>query len=776
MFYKKFTFFLLLYILAFHAKAQHCDINIRGYVFDEASQAPLPYVNIYIQETKSGTTTDDDGKFSLGKICPGHYHFIISHIGCEDEKFHFDIEKDTVLNIALSHTPTSLGTVVIASQKKDFDNQANSIVKRSVIEDNSNQNISGILENETGVHLIKNGNGISKPVVHGLYGNRLLILNNGIAQSGQQWGNDHSPEIDPFSSDKITIVKGASIIEYGGANLGSIILSEPKRIIKEPHLHGQVNYIHESNGWGHTINSRLEKYSKEIGWRINGTLKKYGDKKTADYFLNNTGLEEMNLSLQLEKNVNAQLLIDFYASTFNTKLGVLRGSHIGNLTDLEQALVNEVPFFTEPNFSYQIDAPKQQVSHHLAKARVKYFLEDNKFIELVLAGQINNRKEFDIRRGDRSDIPALSLFQSSAHLDLKYSSELENNWKLKFGNQTVVIDNTNNPETGILPLIPDYLSIKSGLFATASKTKNNLSFNTGIRYDYENQLALAISNSIPREVIRYKNNFSTLSGLMALKYNFGETQSVGWNIGYAMRAPAINELYSNGLHQGVSGIEEGKIDLEMEKAIKNTLEYRWVPSPNFALNLLAYHQHFQDYIYLNPQDEFRLTIRGAFPVYKYEQTDANIYGIDMSTQFTIGHSVFGLLKYSFLLGDDLNNNQPLIFMPPNSLFASLTYRTDRSIGFIRNLSLDNSEIEITNRLVFKQKHILDSQDFAPTPDAYNLIGLKFASFINTSNSKIKVFIKADNLLNVSYRDYLNRQRYFADDLGFSLTSGINFKF
>jgi len=237
MFYKRLTLYFFFFFTLLHCEAQNCTINIKGNVFDEASKSPLAYVNVFIQEIQNGTTTDDEGNFEIDNICEGHYHFIVSHIGCEDEKFHFDIYRDTTITIGLSHTPISLGTVEIAGQKDDFSNQANTKVTRKVIEDNSNQNISGILENETGVHLIKNGNGISKPVVHGLYGNRLLVLNNGIVQSGQQWGNDHSPEIDPFAADKITVLKGVSVIEYGGGNLGSVILSEPKKIEKEPQYH-----------------------------------------------------------------------------------------------------------------------------------------------------------------------------------------------------------------------------------------------------------------------------------------------------------------------------------------------------------------------------------------------------------------------------------------------------------------------------------------------------------------------------------------------------------
>lgn len=774
MFSKKVLLIIAFIFVSVKSNAQNCNLSIKGHVIDETTEMPLLFVNIFIQEISKGTSTDDKGDFLFENICTGEYHLLFSHIGCETQKMHLDLSSDTTITILLSHTPTSLGTIVIEGKREELTNQPSLSVNRQAIEDNANQNLSGLLENEAGVHLLKTGSGISKPVVHGLYGNRLSILNNGIAQSGQQWGNDHSPEIDPFAADKITVLKGTSAIEYGGGNLGSIILVEPKRIEKEPHLHGQVNYAFETNGRGHSLNTRLEKYAPSLAWRINGTLKKYGDKKAANYFLTNTGIEEASFAIQLEKSWKDKLSFDFYASTFNTQIGILRGAHIGNLTDLEQALTNDVPFFTEPNFRYRIDAPKQKVSHHLVKSKAKYFLKNNQTIEFVLAGQANNRKEFDVRRGGRTDIPALSLAQYTFNVELKYTGDFGENWKLKIGNQNIATDNTNNPETGILPLIPDYISWKSGWFSTLSKRKNKADFNIGIRYDYEQQNVVTISRSIPREILRFKNQFHNISGLLAVKLDIAKAQSISWNAGYAMRNPAINELYSNGLHQGVSGIEEGDIDLNTEKALKNTLEYKWTPNASFSFNTLLYHQYFKDYIFLNPQDEIRLTIRGAFPVFRYEQTNASIYGVDISSQFTIGHSLFGLLKYSYLRGEQ--KNSPLVFMPPNSFFGSLVYRAKKTIKLSKKIKMEDTEIELNNKLVFKQNNIDPEQDFAQPPPTYHLLGLKFSTNVMSSNYKIRCFVKADNLLNVAYRDYLNRQRYFADDLGLSITFGINYKF
>ena len=779
----KLLFFACLFPIV-NFQAQNCNYSIKGRVFDEGTSLPLSFVNILVQEKLTGTTSDEDGYFVLDKLCLGEIHLIVSHIGCDPKKIHIELIRDTTIRILMPHTV--LGTITVEGKQTDNINfQANSSVSRSTIENNTNKTLGGLIENESGVNLMKNGSGISKPVVHGLYGNRLTIINNEIIQSGQVWGNGHAPEIDPLSADKITVVKGASAIEYGAGNLGSIVLLEQKKIEKEPHLHGQFNYAYETNGKGNNLNLRLEKYSRFFAWRINGTLKKYGDKKTPTYFLNNTGYEEANFSVNLQKSWREKLFLDIYGSTFNTNLGILRGAHVGNINDVNNAFKAEIPHLTDSIFRNDIDAPKQKIHHHLAKIKLKYFLNEDNIITFLVSGQLNHRKEFDVRRRGRSEIPSVDLLQYTYNTELKYTYSFKNSWKFKFGNQNIITKNTNDPSTGILPLIPDYNNWKNGLFSTLSRNKKKTDFKIGFRYDAEQQKVAKISNDLPRRIIRYENNFHNISGLSSIKFNISTKQSLTINSGYSERNPGINELYSFGLHQGVSGLEEGTVTLENENALKNTLEYRWYPSSNFSINTLVYHQHFNGFINLIPKqkvnaegelvNEIRTTIRGAFPVFKYQQTDVNIYGFDISTQFSAGNSIFGLIKYSFLRGQDIKNEIPLIYMPPNSLFGSLKYQITKSKRLNKG-KFENTEIEINNRFVFEQKNIIIDQDFVAPPSAYNLFGFKLSTNLIFRHYKLRFSVNSHNLFNISYRDYLNRQRYFSDDIGRSLTFGINFKF
>ena len=750
--------------------AQNCNLTVSGFVKDLSTDTPIIYANIFVKELQSGYVTDSAGYFSTKTMCPGKYHVSISHIRCETQELYLHISGDTVLTIFLDHNSHLLNEVSITGEGGEVTTEETQSLNSENITQNSNKNLASMLENISGVSTINNGSGISNPVVDGLYGNRISILNNGIVQSGQQWGVDHSPEIDPLAANRITVIKGVGALEYQGSSLGSIILVEPEKIDIEPHLHGEARYFFETNGFGNGLNLELQQYSKVFGWRAIGTLKKSGDNRTSKYFLRNTGNQEANIALQFEKLWNNKWYSDLYFSSFNADYGILRGSHIGNLTDLEEAFERDVPFFTQDQFSYSISAPYQKVNHILLKFHTKYSVSEKQWFDITYAGQYNLRKEFDVRRSGRSDIPALSLKQSSNYFEVKYKNYLKNNWELKSGIQLNRIDNTNLPETGILPLIPDYITYEFGVFGIISKTLEKTTFEFGGRYDFENRKVATISSSIPREIIRFENDYHNFSGMVGISYQLGDGWEVAYNFGSISRNPEVNELYSNGLHQGVAGIEEGDPNLGKEISFKNTLSIKGAVKDKLFFEGLFYFQQIDNFIFLNPQDEVRLTIRGAFPVFKYEQTDARLIGFDLTATYKLTERLNITGKYSYLNGHDLSNDIPLVYMPPNNLYADFSYYIPKFE------KLQNIEFQINSRLVFEQKNILPSQDFVAPPGSYYLIGLKASAEKQLSKLRLNMYVRVENLLNETYRDYLNRQRYFADDLGFNLIVGINISF
>ncbi len=772
----QFYWFLSIFILSFsHGKAQNnCTRILSGKVLDESTHLPLEFAAIQLEETGIGMLTNEKGEFKISNICPGDYHIWVNHSNCEKVKFFIRIQSDTVVHLHMHHHAELLQEIEVHGEQEQSSKVSRTLGK-SEIEENAARGLSELLEGIAGVSSIKNGSGISKPVIHGMYGNRVSIMNNGVAQSGQQWGNDHAPEIDPFMADHVAVIKGASALEYGGQSLGGVVLVEMDDIAADPHFHGGINYIFQTNGLGHTLNFKGEKKDKWFSWRTMGTLKLRGDQQSPDYFLTNTGNREQNGSFKAEKWVNDHWFTSAYYSLFKTDIGILRGSHIGNLTDLTNALTADRPFFTRDSFSYQIQAPFQKVTHHLIKLESVKFLDDNRSLNFTYGGQINNRREFDVRRSGRTDIPALSLFQTNHFLEGKYLVKKDSITSYKTGIQFTMVDNTNNPETEILPLIPDYRSYQTGLFYIHQKKKGRWFVEYGARADYKNLEALTISRTLPRKIERFQHHFVNGGLSSGIKYRIAKNVRLNMDAGLMRRSPQVNELYSYGLHQGVSGLEEGNPNLVPETSLKGVLSGDWNWKDQLFVQVLGYYQYVQDYMYLEPSQDFRLTIRGAFPVFHYTQTNAALFGSDVLVSYEPAKSLKIVGKYAFLRGNDVRNNAPLVFMAPNNATGSIQYGF-RDNNDTTGKKRSGTEIGLQGRYVFEQTHLLATQDFLAPPKGYLILRANLGTTFKVGNSDLKMSLSVDNLLNTRYRDYLNRLRYFADDMGRNVQVRLNYSF
>lgn len=750
--------------------SQTCNLTLKGKISDESTGFPLEFATILIKETQQGQVADSLGLFVMNQLCPGAYHLQISHLEGENEVIFIQLLRDTSLDITLHHHAELLNEISVHGTQQQTTSQSVNSISKDEIARNANKSLAELLEKISGVQSLKSGSGISKPVIHGLYGNRITILNNGMVQSGQQWGNDHAPEIDPFLSDHISVVKGAASLAYGGNGLGSVVMIENNAIDADPHLHGQVNYVYQTNGRGHTANLKLLQARPSLAWKLSGTIKYQGDNRAPDYLLTNTGKNEYNIGLQMDKKISSVWNMRLHASTFNTEIGVLRGSHIGNVTDLEEAIHRDMPFFTSDHFSYDIASPRQEVHHHLAKLENRWQVNNHTLWSLNFGSQLDDRKEYDVRRGGRSNIPALQLRQYSQLIEGAYHHTYAHDLDLKSGVQFQFVDNTNHPETGVLPLIPDYQSVKPSVYSILQKAWGKSMLEGGLRLDCQNLLAITISRSVPRMVERITHHYLNASSALGYRQAISEGLSLSANVGLVHRSPEINELYSYGLHQGVSGLEEGNPDLKSEKSIKGILSADYNVNDRLQIQAVVYDHHIKDYIYLQPLQEFRLTIRGAFPVYEYRQTDARLTGADLLVSYAVQQRLKWIGKYAYVLGRDLTNKIGLVNIPSNTMSHSLSY-TLNDWKYFRLINL-----AVNGRYVAHQNHITSEQDYLPPPDAYTLFGIDLSSKVKVGKKEIMCSIQIENMLNTRYRDYLDRQRYFADEIGRNINLRINYNF
>jgi iron complex outermembrane receptor protein len=350
-----------------------CNLTLQGRVLDAGSGLPIPDVMVLLSKEQKGAYTDEQGRFSISGLCSGSHTLIARHLNHEEKR------ESVLLETALTqkviylhcHTDTLHEAVVKGARLHWEDVTVSHQLQGTDLFLSQGGSLGKALERVNGVYSLNTGPGISKPVIRGMHSNRVLILNNELRQEGQQWGNEHAPEIDPYLAQDIEVVKGAQSIRYGSDVIGGIILVNPKSMKKVDRLQADLNLSAFSNGRSGAASLSVEGLLKPLpglSWRVQGTLRRAGNSRSPDYFLKNTGVRELNYSAALgyrRKTWDAEV----FFSSFHTGLGILAASHIGNLTDLYTAFARERPL-DSAGFSYTIGFPRQDVLHRLLKGKL----------------------------------------------------------------------------------------------------------------------------------------------------------------------------------------------------------------------------------------------------------------------------------------------------------------------------------------------------------------------------------------------------------------------
>jgi len=526
------AFFLLLAVLIVRGQtAEHCDFKIEGRVFDYLTKKPLSFVTIQISGTSIGTNSNDDGFFLLENICDKEYDLVFSRIGYKEVKHHHDFHHPK-MEIYLAEEQYNLDGITVEAKKSEADLQSMSSSKLTGDDLKSVQSESlGEIANQfTGVGVLNTGQNISKPIIHGLHSNRVLVINNGIRHEFQNWGVDHAPEIDPSLSNEIEVVKGAATVRFGPDALGGVILVNPSKLEMSSPFKGNISLLGKSNGRSGEASVGLQKGFKWLSVAANAAFTKQGDLHAPTYQLTNTGKEDKSYSGRFRIHPSPEVDIEGYYSHVDQNIGILLGSTFGNLEDVERALESEVPLLTAP-FSYEIGQPRQEVSHDLFKLNGKYIGEHQSF-SFQYGYQINKRREFGLRRGEA---PTIDLELRTHSLDLNWFHPHIGPFTGKLGVQGLTQKNDNNPGTNTVPFIPNYDQKRLGVYLIETYEWGRNLLELGVRYDYLDSYIVGREpdNTIFRNDLSYQNFSSTIG----FKTHLSKRQTFRSNFGTAWRAP-----------------------------------------------------------------------------------------------------------------------------------------------------------------------------------------------------------------------------------------------
>ncbi|UTA69553.1 TonB-dependent receptor [Emticicia sp. 21SJ11W-3] len=769
----------------------HCDCFIQGVVRDNATKQPIVGAVVLIKELNKGTTTDIDGRYRITNLCQGTYKVVGRIVGYQEKTYTIKLEHGAEQEIKLSEDELHLANVDIKAEKIDNLTQTRNVLDNEALDQTRGQSLGEALKQITGVTTLQTGSSIAKPVIHGMHSNRVLIMNNGVRQEGQQWGSEHAPEIDPFVAKKITVLKGAAGVRYGSDAIAGVILVEPDALPDSTKIGGEVNTVYFTNGHQVVTSGILEgglrpkkaDVPQSIGVRVQGTYKRGGDISTPDYRLANTGVSEVNFSVNANYR-RRNSVSEVFFSQFNTKIGVFAGSHIGNVTDLVQAIERGRPLsiYTPETFTYAIGRPYQDVQHNLLKLKTVAQTRGGK-ISLTLGRQFNYRKEVDVLRGDKNLVQLFQLTSYTGELLFEHkpiarlftgSVGLNGNFQ-----QNITSGTLQKPSSSTV-LIPNFQNYTGGIFLIERLVRNRWEMEGGMRYDFRNLDVYRIPRG-QQAVVNNNQQNQNFTGTFGVNYRPDAQWNLILNLTSAWRAPTVNELYSDGVHHGAASYEKGDETLQPEIATNLSFTTNYI-TKLVQLELHLYNNYIRDFIFLSPTGRPTLTIRGAFPEFRYAQTDARFRGFDLSGNFLLYKGVSLNSKLSYLQAQDISHNQPLIMIPPNRWENTLHYDWKKTGLSLTNLYVAK-QTRVPTKVIFSDipsDEIVFNQyggDFAPPPPAYLLWSATVSQQINLGrNNNLGVSASVSNLFNTQYRDYLNRFRYFADEIGRNVTLRAKYTF
>ena len=794
--------FLILLFSSITLLSQNCNNSLSGLVTDIHDGQLLTGVTLIVAETGQAVQTNLDGTYSFTNLCNATYYIQVSHPYCLTKGFTVKVSGDTKKSFKLEHHLEELNQITI--EGKAYADKSKTLLEHTINKDElerfSSGSVGDALKSLSGVSALNTGSTVVKPLIHGLHSSRVAIINNGVRMEDQEWGAEHAPNIDINSVSNLSVIKGAGALQYSGDAVGGVIIAETSKVPVKDSLYGKSLMTSTTNGRGFSLNSKLTKSYKN-GWytTLQGTLKRFGDFEAPDYVLSNTGMDERNGSIKVGFN-RFDYGFEGYYSHFKNEIGILSASHLGGAKDQVRAISSDKPLIIK-DFTYAIKAPRQDVTHHLATVKGFKRFENFGKLNFQYDFQRNNRLEFDIRRGDDKDKPASDLELVTHTILVDIESRLNDQILLKSGLMTKYQHNFANPSTGVRRLIPDYEMYDLGLyFIIDYQLNDHLLLEAGGRYDYSHMDVFKFYKTSFWESRNYNQRFSEIvvedlgtqiltnpqpkfnngSGTLGATYTFGEDYKLFFNYSVASRAPNPSELFSEGLHHSASRIEQGDLSFKSEIAHKVALTLQ-SDSDQFSFNINPYINTISDFI-VNEPTEIRQTLRGNFQVWEYRQTNAQLLGVDVDASYTFAENYRINSQFSLVKGYDRTLNTPLIGMPPvnisneivyqNSSFSSIRLALQSSYNFKQN-NYPNTNFEV----YIPETETLQEVDVSSTPEAYHLLDFSSSIDINLNQaSKLTVGLRITNVLDTSYRNYLNRLRYYADDLGrnFLLNLKINY--
>lgn len=602
----------------------------------------------------------------------------------------------------------------------------------------SSTNLIDAIAKQPGIAQITTGSGISKPVIRGLGYNRIVVVNDGIRQEGQQWGDEHGVEIDANEVGSVEILKGPASLMYGSDAMGGVLVFKGMPTLPEGTIKGNVNAEYQTNNglFGGSFN--LAGNQKGFIWDARYSEKHaHAYKNRFDGYVPNSQFDERAFSLKtglMRSWGYTNLKFGYY----NLNPSIVEGER--------DTVTGELVSEDENLLTYRHGLPYQRVHHY--KAVSESFIKLSSGHLKVIAGyQQNRRKEFE----ESADEYGLYLQLHTLNYDVRYVSEEQLGWKFSTGLNGMGQKSLN---LGDEFLIPDYALFDAGVFATASKFLNRWNLSGGLRFDYRYLDAKGLEEDGEVRFEEFTRHFSGVTGSVGATCEVTEHLDVKINLARGFRTPNISELASNGEHEGSLRYEIGNHNFKSEFSLQADMGINYA-TRYFELHGALFANHIDNYIYLHRIDS---VIEPDLMTFAYAQGEAMLMGFEASIDIHPIHALHVGSAFSYVDACLLHQPEEMRWLPMTPaprLSSDVKYEITHD-GEVFN----NAYVAARMDWYLKQDHYYAAYDTETMTPSYLLLGLSAGTDILIKGKKVaELSVIVDNVTDVCYQDHLNRLKY-----------------
>ena len=742
---------------------------LTGKITQGNSGAPLPGATIRIHDVNRDAVSDANGIYKTTSLPAGKYLVEVSYIGhesvVETVEINGNTEKDFVLKDAVVEQEGVTVTGVTAATRLKQSPQPVAILKKAELMRISSSNIINTLTHIPGVNALTTGPAISKPFIRGLGYNRVVVVNDGIRQEGQQWGDEHGIEIDDYSAQRVEVLKGPASLMYGSDALAGVI--NIQSLVPVPDGTIRANMLGE-----YQTNSMLRGTYADIAGTKNGfSFNAYGSYKGAADYKNKYDGDVFN-SKFYNKNFGGLLGYGgswghtyLRASNFDQHIGMVEGER-DEITGqfLKPVAGGGEEIATNSDFDKITPfVPFQHVQHFKLNSDNSFNIGRSK-LDVLVGYQRNQRREF----GDPDN-----LSEPEAYFDLKtvnYSAKFtlpyKGAWRTSAGISGMTQNNTNRAEEA---LIPDYSSFDIGGFLFTQYHKDKLSLSGGLRFDTRHVDGKEMMDGSDLKFAHFTKNFSNVSGSAGLSYEATKELTLKFNVARGFRAPTLAELSSNGAHEGTNRYEVGNLGLKSETSLQvdGAVELN---TEHITLGAGLYFNKISNFIY------YEKVLNGAggdsilidpesgdeLNVFRFDQQNANLYGVEFNMDihphpldWLHFENTFSYTRAQFTNAIDGSKNVPN--MPAARLLSQLKGNFLPKGNSFRNLYLS-----LESDYTFRQDNPFTGYNTETATGGYWLVGLSVgADIMSKGKTLFSINLSGMNLGDVAYQNHLSRLKYTA---------------